>query len=173
MKPLEPAFNLLGHGPRFLQDLEPLEGNGSPPEMLFIDSAGGSTAKKNADLMVRRGRYPALPLPLAGHGALYAAGLRPRRRRGELYLHARRRAMVTLVKPADEGLWRLVWANVPRGEPLEPDDLEALPWMRATETSRPVGKKRPITVPRSGSPSKPHPEVFFGPAPAIAPGGPG
>ncbi len=56
MEPLAPAFNLLGDGPRFLQDLEPLDGEGSPPEMLFIDSAGDSTAKKNADLMVRRGR---------------------------------------------------------------------------------------------------------------------
>ena len=70
--------------------------------------------------------------------------------------------MVTLVKPAEEGLWPLVWANVPRGEPLEPDDLEALPWMRATETSKPVGKKSRFTVPGSDSPSKPDPEVFFG-----------
>ena len=70
MKPLEPAFNLLGDGPRFLQDLEALEGGGKPPDMLFIDSAGDFTVKKNADLMVRRGRYPALPLPLAAM-ALY------------------------------------------------------------------------------------------------------
>ena len=40
MAPLAPAFNLLVDGPRFLQDLEPLEGEGNPPEMLFIDSAG-------------------------------------------------------------------------------------------------------------------------------------
>ena len=31
MKPLAPAFNLLGDGPRFLQDLEALEGDGNPP----------------------------------------------------------------------------------------------------------------------------------------------
>ena len=70
--------------------------------------------------------------------------------------------MVTLVKPAEEGLWPLVWANVPRGEPLELEDLEALPWMRPTETSRPVGKKSRVTVPGSSSQSKPSPEVFFG-----------
>ena len=64
--------------------------------------------------------------------------------------------MVTLVKPAAEGLWPLIWANVPRGEPLGPKDLNALPWMRATETPKPV------TVPESDSPSMPDPEVFFG-----------
>lgn len=51
---LGPAFGLLGEGPRFLQDLEPLEGESNPPDMLFIDSAGGKTARDNADLMVRR-----------------------------------------------------------------------------------------------------------------------
>ena len=65
MAPLAPAFNLTGDGPLFLQDLEPLVGEVTPPDMLFIDSAGGSTAKKNADLMVKRGRYLGLPLPLA------------------------------------------------------------------------------------------------------------
>ena len=162
MAPLAPAFNLLVDGPRFLQDLEPLEGEGNPPEMLFIDSAGDSTAKKNADLMVRRGRYEALPLPLAAM-ALYAlqafapsggAGNRTSMRGGG--------PMVTLVKPTVKGLWPLVWANVPRGEPLGPDDLDALPWMRPTETSEPVDKKSRITVPESESPSRTDPEVFFG-----------
>ncbi len=71
--------------------------------------------------------------------------------------------MVTMVKPADEGLWPLVWANVPTGEPLlRPEDLNVLPWMRPTETSKPVDKTSRITVPMSDSPAKPDPEVFFG-----------
>ena len=70
MEPLAPAFNLLGDGSRFLQDLEPLESEGSPPDMLFIDSAGASAAKQNADVMVRRGRDETLSLPLAAM-ALY------------------------------------------------------------------------------------------------------
>ena len=162
MKPLAPAFNLLGDGPCFLQDLEPLEGNGNPAEMLFIDSAGDSTAKKNADLMVRRGRYQALPLPLAAMALYTLQAFAPAGGAGNRTSMRGGGPMVTLVKPAEEGLWPLVWANVPRGEPLEPDDLEALPWMRATETSKPVGKKSRFTVPGSDSPSKPDPEVFFG-----------
>ena len=162
MKPLAPAFNLLGHGPRFLQDLEPLEGNGNPPEMLFIDSAGASTARKNADLMVRRGRYPALPLPLAAMALYTLQAFAPSGGAGNRTSMRGGGPMVTLVKPAEEGLWPLVWANVPQGEPLGPEELDELPWMRATQTSKPVGKKSRVTVPGSGSPSKPDPEVFFG-----------
>ena len=162
MKPLAPAFNLLGEGPRFLQDLEALEGDGNPPEMLFIDSAGDSTAKKNADLMVRRGRYQALPLPLAAMALYTLQAFAPKGGRGHRTSMRGGGPMVTLVKPSAEGLGRLVWANVPQGEPLGPEMLDELPWMRATETSKPVGNKSRITVPRSGSPSRPHPEVFFG-----------
>ena len=156
MTPLAPAFNLLGAGPRFLQDREPLEGKGNPPDMLFIDSAGDSTAKKNADLMVRRGRYGALSLPLAAMALYTLQAFAPEGGRGNLTSMRGGGPMVTLVKPAAEGLWPLIWANVPRGEPLGPKDLNALPWMRATETPKPV------TVPESESPSMPDPEVFFG-----------
>ena len=162
MKPLAPAFNLLGDGPRFLQDLEPLEGDGNPPEMLFIDSAGDSTAKKNADLMVRRGRYEVLPLPLAAMALYTLQAFAPTGGAGNRTSMRGGGPMVTLVKPTAEGLWPLVWANVPRGEPLGPDDLDKLPWMRSTETSKPVDKKSRITVPKNNSSSKPDPEVFFG-----------
>ena len=173
MKPLAPAFNLLGDGPRFLQDLEPLEGNGNSPEMLFIDSAGESTAKKNADLMVRRGRYPALPLPLAAMALYTLQAFAPSGGAGNLTSMRGGGPMVTLVKPAAEGLWPLVWANVPQGEPLGPEKLDELPWMRNTETSKPVSKKRRITVPRSDNPIQARPRGVLWPAPEIASGGPG
>ncbi|MDE2691176.1 MAG: type I-E CRISPR-associated protein Cse1/CasA [Acidobacteriota bacterium] len=162
LEPLAPAFELLGDGPRFLQDLEPLEGNGIPIERLFIDSAGDSTSRKNQDLMIRRDRYDPLPLPLAAM-ALYAlqafapsggAGNRTSLRGGG--------PMVCLVKPGDGGLWPLVWANVPHGEPLTVSEFDALPWMRPTKVSRPVGGQTPETFPESESPTRPDPEVFFG-----------
>ena len=162
MKPLAPAFNLLGEGPRFLQDLEPLEGAGNPPEMLFIDSAGDSAAKKNADLMVRRGRYQVLSLPLAAMALYTLQAFAPSGGAGNRTSMRGGGPMVTLVKPEREGLWPLVWANVPPGQSVQSDDLEVLPWMRPTETSRPVGKKFRVTVPVSDSPSRPDPEVFFG-----------
>ncbi|WP_066819153.1 type I-E CRISPR-associated protein Cse1/CasA [Frigidibacter mobilis] len=130
---LAPAFNLSGDGPLFLQDLEPLAGEANPPDMLFIDSAGGNAARNNADLMVWRGRYPALDPALAAM-ALYTlqsqapaggAGNRTSMRGGG--------PMVTLVEPfAGCSLWDLVWANVPCGPQ---QGLEALPWMRPTRVS--------------------------------------
>ncbi|MBL3598197.1 type I-E CRISPR-associated protein Cse1/CasA, partial [Rhodovulum sulfidophilum] len=106
------AFDLLGDGPRFLQDLAPLDGTPNPVDMLFIDSAGANTAKNNADLMVRRDRYGMLDLPLAAmalytfqaHAPSGGAGNRTSMRGGG--------PLVTMVDPGD-GLWSLVWANVP------------------------------------------------------------
>ncbi|MFY0311594.1 type I-E CRISPR-associated protein Cse1/CasA [Leisingera sp. D0M16] len=144
------AFNLLGEGPSFLQDLQELPGTPSSPDLLFIDSAGGNTARNNADLMVHRDRYAVLDLPMAAM-ALYAfqqfapsggAGNRTSMRGGG--------PMVTLADPGT-GLWDLVWANVPYGQPA---NVGNLPWMRATRTSE---KGQSVGA------SQAHPvEAFFG-----------
>ncbi|HDR27091.1 type I-E CRISPR-associated protein Cse1/CasA [Rhodovulum sp.] len=131
LAPLAPAFNLLGAGPRFLQDLENLAGPANPVDMLFIDSAGANAEKNNADLIVHRGRYPRIDLPLAAmtlyafqaHAPAGGAGNRTSMRGGG--------PLVTLVDPGG-GLWPLIWANTPCGAPGKPDDL---PWMRPTRLS--------------------------------------
>ena len=144
LEALSAHFELDGPGPRFMQDLEPFEANGrraaSPADMLFIDSPGAKTRRNNADISVRRDRYGDLPLDLAAM-ALYTlqawapsggAGNRTALRRGG-------GPLVTLVQPVAAGahrLWRLVWANVPFGVPLEPTRCaQALPWLGATRTS--------------------------------------
>ena len=133
LAPFAEAFELGGEGPRFLQDLEPLPGEPASPDMLFIDSAGENAAKKNADLMVWRDRYPALAPALAAmalytlqaHAPSGGAGNRTSMRGGG--------PLVTLVEPrADCTLWDLVWANVPFGGP---QGAKALPWMRPTRVS--------------------------------------
>ncbi|MFG1391971.1 type I-E CRISPR-associated protein Cse1/CasA [Xanthobacter agilis] len=149
---LAPAFNLTGEGPLFLQDLDPLDGEPNPPDMLFIDSAGGNTARNNADLMVRRNRYPDLDLPLAAmalyllqaHAPSGGAGNRTSMRGGG--------PLVSLVDPGTGRLWDLIWANVPYGKPAAPD---ALPWMKPTRTSQAKGSE---TYPQHGHPA----EAFFG-----------
>lgn len=129
-----PAFELMGDGPRFCQDREAFEvGVRDPnlPDMLFIDSAGGQTIRNNADLLVKRGRYPALDhataamalYTLQAHAPSGGAGNRTSMRGGG--------PMVTLVDPGG-GLWPLVWANVPDGAAADP---LALPWMRPAHTS--------------------------------------
>ncbi len=150
LAPFADAFNLTGGGPTFLQDLDLHDGAANPPDMLFIDSAGDNTARNNADLMVRRARYGSLDLPVAAM-ALYAfqahapsggAGNRTSMRGGG--------PLVTLVDPG-EGLWPLLWANVPDGTPATP---EVLPWMRPTATSKDGAAVRP---------EQSHPaEAFFG-----------
>lgn len=131
LEPYAPAFNLTGDGPLFLQDFEELDGDVRSPDMLFIDSSGGNTAKNNADLMVHRDRYQGLSLPLAAmalftfqaHAPAGGAGNRTSMRGGG--------PMVTLIDPK-EGLWSLVWANVPFGEAGTMNDL---PWMKPTRIS--------------------------------------
>jgi len=147
-----PAFNLLGGGPRFLQDLEPLDGEPGPVDMLFIDSAGANAARNNADLMVHRGRYQVLDPALAAialytfqaHAPAGGAGNRTSMRGGG--------PLVTLVDPGG-GLWPLVWANVPCGQPAQPEDL---PWMRPTR----VSDKGQQTLPPEGTVFGA--EAFFG-----------
>lgn len=128
----EPAFNLLGAGPRFLQDFVALNGEESPPDMLFIDSAGANTARNNADLMVRRGRYPVLPLPLAAMALYTFQAFAPSGGAGNRTSMRGGGPMVTLVQPEGGRLWDTVWANVPDGTPAP---AEALPWMRPCRTS--------------------------------------
>ena len=163
LKPFAPHFELTGDGPRFLQDLVRLEesvkpGNGKPPDMLFIDSAGTSTAKKNADLMVKRSRYPALSLPIAAMALYTLQAFAPSGGSGNRTSMRGGGPMVTLVQPLDGGmhaLWRLVWSNVPEGAPLPADRAEeALPWLRPTRTS----EGTQVVTPDMSHPA----EAFFG-----------
>lgn len=117
------AFNLLGDGPRFMQELGGLTGGISPVELLFIDSGGeGGTLTNHA------GRYPDLTLPIAAM-ALYAMQTQaPSGGRGHLTSIRGGGGMTVLVDPG-QGLWPLLWANVPNGVPGR---IEDLPWMRRT-----------------------------------------
>lgn len=152
LAPLAPAFELGGEGPRFLQDLEPLEGRPNPPDMLFIDSAGENTAKNNADLFVRRGRYGALPPALAAMALYTLQAYAPSGGAGNRTSMRGGGPLVTLVDPQGS-LWDLVWANVPDGAP---QGLDCLPWMHPTRTSGAGAKVTPPDDDRVAG------EAFFG-----------
>jgi CRISPR system Cascade subunit CasA len=157
LAPLAPAFNLLGDGPRFMQDFEPISGKRNPPDFLLIDSAGAQSVKRNSDVMVKRSRYTAMELPLAAIALFTLQDFAPAGGAGNRTSMRGGGPMVTLVQPETPGLWQLVWANVPEGEPLQPDELDELPWMRPTETS----KNNEVVTPPDGY-GPPPPEVFFG-----------
>ena len=150
LAPFAPAFELLGEGPRFLQDLEPSRGREFAPDMLFIDSARENAVRENKDLMVHRDRYPELEPPLAAMALYTLQAHAPEGGRGNLTSMRGGGPMVTLVDPG-RGLWPLVWANTPYGKAAMPDDL---PWMQPTCMS---GKAREIW------PEEAHPvTAFFG-----------
>ena len=167
MKPLRAAFVVDGEGPRFEQDFEELEGDESALDGLFIDSAGENTARKNADLMVRRNRYRCLSRAAAAM-ALYAlqqfapsggAGHRTSMRGGG--------PLTTLILPppwpegaSQTSLWHILWANVlPAGADTrwhEEDLPRIFPWLAPTITSE-KGQELSETDPRV------HPlQAFFG-----------
>lgn len=145
-----PAFELMGNGPRFLQDLEPLVGDPNLPDMLFIDSAGGQTQKNNADLMVWRDRYPTLTFAIAAMALYTFQAFAPSGGAGNRTSMRGGGPLVTLIDPGGN-LWSLIWANVPDGQASE---IAVLPWMRPTVQSQGEAK----VWPRSGREA----EAFFG-----------
>ena len=162
LAPFASHFEMTGDGPRFLQDLECIEEEdgerANPPDMLFIDSAGANGIQNNTDLMVKRNRYPALPLPLAAMALYTLQAFAPSGGMGHRVSMRGGGPMVTLMQPLDRGehaLWRLVWANVPEGEPLLPTECPAaLPWLRPTRTSENDQSVTPESSHRA--------EAFFG-----------
>ncbi len=140
--PLVPWFNLDGDGPRFMQDLEEIEGDELSCDALFIDAPGGNTIRNGNDLFVKPARAPLLARATAAI-ALYAlqafaptggAGHRTSLRGGG--------PLTCLVRlTPDLSLWRRLWANVVRNdEPLpDLDDRESasriFPWCSPTPTS--------------------------------------
>lgn len=146
--PFAAAFALDGDGPRFMQDLDPLEdAKPGPVAGLLIDSPGANGLKLNTDHFVKRGRVEAicedcaalalfaLQINAPSGGAGYRVGLRGG---GPL---------TTLVLPDDPeaSLWHRLWLNVvpitaiaPNGKPggaPRADDDTLFPWMGPTRVS--------------------------------------
>ena len=96
LAPFAPLFSLSGDGPRFLQDPEPFEKSAKasdikPVDVLYIDSAGNSTAAKNADLTVKTAPFR-FPAPgRSSDSALYTSGVRAHGRSRQPDLDARGR----------------------------------------------------------------------------------
>jgi CRISPR system Cascade subunit CasA len=141
-EPFAHAFVLDGDGSRFLQDIDPLTGDASPVEVLFIEAPGAITVKHNKDLLIKHGRLRVLSRPAAAM-ALYTlqqfapsggAGHRTSLRGGG--------PLVTLVLPAAAAaekpatLWQRLWLNTPDDCRLDPARIEhAFPWLAHTRTS--------------------------------------
>lgn len=148
LAPFQKAFELDGDGPRFMQDLDPLEDvKDAPVAGLLIDSPGANGIKNNTDFFVKRGRVEAVCSDCAAL-ALYTmqinapaggAGIRVGLRGGG--------PLTTLILPEDEAqpLWNRLWPNVMPADavgqpgqtwrPPTVDDADLFFWMTDTRVS--------------------------------------
>ena len=144
------AFDLDGPGPRFLQDLDPLDGaTRKDVSALLIDAPGAETLRNNADLFVKRtgttvlgraGTAMAL-FTLNSYAPSGGAGHRTSLRGGGPLTTL----VVTEHPEFGSTLWGRLWPNVEtreqiadRGD-LAPDREEStvFPWLAPTRTSNP------------------------------------
>ena len=157
--PLAHAFCLDGSGPRFMQDLDPLDdADNKEVATLLIDAPGSQTLRNNADLFVKRGNAPVLCRAAAAM-ALYTlnsyapsggAGHRTSLRGGG--------PMTTLVVAEHHAynrtLWGRLWPNVETRKQIEDratdaypqDDFASMfPWLVPTRLSNPKTGGRETT----------------------------
>ncbi|QJQ93889.1 MULTISPECIES: type I-E CRISPR-associated protein Cse1/CasA [Halomonadaceae] len=148
LAPFAAAFVLDGDGPRFMQDLDPLEDvKEAPIAGLLIDSPGANGIKNNTDFFVKRGRVETV-CPECAALALFTmqinapaggAGIRVGLRGGG--------PLTTLILPEDESkpLWHRLWPNVMPADavgqpgqtwrPPKADDGKLFFWMTETRIS--------------------------------------
>jgi CRISPR system Cascade subunit CasA len=149
--PIAHALNLDGSGPRFLQDFDELPGEPDSPETLLIEAPGANTRRNNTALLVKPGRVLRLSRPAAAIALFTLQCYAPSGGRGNLTSVRGGGPLTTLAQPAIEprSIWRMVWANTPRGKPVQPGDLpRVFPWLAATRTS----DRFPATTPAEAHP---------------------
>ena len=146
------AFDLDGTGPRFMQDLEPIEADGTQKGVsaLLIDCPGDNTLRKNADLFVKRGQVSSLGRAAAAMALFTLHCYAPSGGRGHRTSLRGGGPLTTLVisDHAQYGptLWGRLWPNVETVEQIgsrahwadTSDAQEAVfPWLGWTRTSDP------------------------------------
>ena len=143
------AFNFDGPGPRFLQDLDPLEGaDDKEVAALLIDAPGAQTLRNNADLFVKRGAAPVLSRGAAAMALYTMSSYAPAGGAGHRTSLRGGGPMTTLIVAEHfrhgSTLWGRLWPNVESREQIESravettldDSLERVfPWLEPTRAS--------------------------------------
>lgn len=153
LKPLIPAFELGGDGPRFMQDFEAFCTNDpNPIESLLVDTPGVNGQNKNADLLTHRKRYAQLGLPAAAL-ALYALQqFAPSGGRGNRTSLRGGGPLTCVVLPSGEPqtLWHKILANLPLVDSmteLEGPVLKRIfPWLAPTHLSDKANGERELAM---------------------------
>ena len=165
------AFDLDGPGPRFLQDIDPLEdAENKEIAALLIDAPGAQTLRHNADLFVKRGGVLALSRAAAAMALFTLSAYAPAGGAGHRTSLRGGGPMTTLIVNDHEAygatLWGRIWPNIESKrqisrrvvEAKDPDDLGSIfPWFVPTRTSNSKEGGRLTT------PSDVHPlQVYWG-----------
>jgi CRISPR system Cascade subunit CasA len=159
--PFEPAFNLDGQGPRFMQDLEELVAESEPLERLLIEAPGDNAVKKNTDLLVKRDRVARMSRATAALALYTLQSWAPSGGAGNRVGLRGGGPLLTLVLPDPPmtdrvaSLWHTLWANVPCLQSATAADMpKVFPWCAPTRTSETNRVTTPVDV---------HPlQVFWG-----------
>ena len=150
------AFDLDGPGPRFMQDIEPLE-DGATKEVaaLLIDSPGAQTLRNNADLFIKRRSEPVFGRAAAAIALFTLSTYAPSGGAGHRTSLRGGGPMTTLVvadhPECGTTLWGRIWPNVSDGEDGAAislaDDVNpgVFPWFAPTRTSDPKARGRHTT----------------------------
>jgi len=150
---LPDVFSLDGDGPRFLQDLEPLqESDPIPIQRLLIDAPGDQAQEFNTDLFVKRDRVADLGRPASAMALLTMQTFAPAGGRGHRTSMRGGGPLMTVVDPRtsirEEPLWQMLWANAETVEQVDDrdgdrsrawSDADVYPWLAATRVSGPAG----------------------------------
>ena len=162
------AFDLDGLGPRFLQDLDPLEcADSKSAATLLIDAPGAQTLRNNADLFVKRDGAAAFSRAAAAMALFTLSCYAPSGGAGHRTSLRGGGPMTTLIVASHpnlgDTLWGRLWPNVEtRGQIANRaitslDSTPVFPWLMATRTSNEKSGGRRTT------PADVHPlQVYWG-----------
>lgn len=165
------AFDLDGPGPRFMQDVDPLDDAESKEvAALLIDTPGAQTLRNNADLFVKRGAAPVLCRASAAMALFTLSTYAPAGGAGHRTSLRGGGPMTTLIvadhRDYGQTLWGRLWPNVESLEQIDARSVESrrvedpatiFPWLAPTRTSNPKAGGRPTT------PDDVHPlQVYWG-----------
>jgi CRISPR system Cascade subunit CasA len=142
LRPLAKFFNLDGKGALFMQDLEPLQGEMTPVEALFIEAPGANARKLNRDLFEKRDRLRHLSRPAAAIALFALQAFAPAGGAGHRTSLRGGGPLTSLVVPGPRrdgaalSLWYMLWANVPRGQSVKAKEFGRIfPWTAPTRVS--------------------------------------
>ena len=154
-KQVSHAFELDGDGPRFMQDLDPL--NGQKPSDVFgllIDAPGENGIKNNTDLFVKRCNQPVLSPAMAAIALFTLQINAPSGGSGHRVGLRGGGPLTTLVMPQDRlsTLWQKLWLNVINRSYWKYDDPNfhdgsVFPWLAPTRESSSKGSEIYLSSP--------------------------